>query len=309
MTLTVLVTGASGFVGSHLAKALEDEGHQVRAMTRRPDSYSGPGQPVAGDVTDPDSLSTALDGVDVAYYFVHSLDSDNFEEKDAAAARAFGEACAAAEVRQIVYLGGLGSDGEDLSPHLRSRREVERLLGEAGVPVTALRAAIVVGHGGISWEMTRQLIGNLPLMLTPPWASTRTQPIALVDVVRYLVGVLDRDDALGRTFEIGGSEVLTYEEMLRRASVIQNGREVPVVEVPMLKGRMAAALSTEVSAYWLSLLTDVDLATGRNLIESMDNEVVVTDQAIREVVAFDPLGYDDMVRGALAERLRSGDTL
>lgn len=309
MTLTLLVTGASGFVGSNLARALVDEGHNVRAMTRRPESYDGAGDPVAGDVSDPASLQLALDGVDAAYYFVHSLDSDDFEEKDAAAARAFGEACAASGVRQIVYLGGLGSDGEDLSPHLRSRRQVEQLLGEAGVPVTVLRAAIVVGHGGISWEMTRQLVGRLPLMLTPPWASTRTQPIALADVVRYLVGVLDREEAYGKVFEIGGSDVLTYEDMLRRASLIQNGRDVPVVEVPMLKGGLASALSAEVSAYWLSILTDVDAATGRNLIESMDNEVVVTDDAIRQIVAFDPIGYDDMVRGALAERLRSGDTL
>ncbi len=309
MTLTLLVTGASGFVGSHLARALVDEGHSVRAMTRRPESYDGAGDPVAGDVADPASLQQALDGVDVAYYFVHSLGSDDFEEKDAAAARAFGEACASAGVRQIVYLGGLGSDGEDLSPHLRSRRQVEKLLGEAGVPVTVLRAAIVVGHGGISWEMTRQLVDNLPLMLTPPWVSTRTQPIALDDVVRYLVGVLDREEALGRTFEIGGSEVLTYEDMLRRASLIQNGRDVPIFEVPMLKGGLVSALSSEVSAYWLSLMTEVDVATGRNLIESMDNEVVVTDDAIREVVTFEPLGYDDMVRGALAERLRAGETL
>ncbi len=309
MTLTLLVTGASGFVGSHLARALVDEGHSVRAMTRRPESYDGAGDPVAGDVADPASLQQALDGVDVAYYFVHSLGSDDFEEKDAAAARTFGEACASAGVRQIVYLGGLGSDGEDLSPHLRSRRQVEKLLGEAGVPVTVLRAAIVVGHGGISWEMTRQLVDNLPLMLTPPWVSTRTQPIALDDVVRYLVGVLDREEALGRTFEIGGSEVLTYEDMLRRASLIQNGRDVPIFEVPMLKGGLVSALSSEVSAYWLSLMTEVDVATGRNLIESMDNEVVVTDDAIREVVTFEPLGYDDMVRGALAERLRAGETL
>lgn len=309
MTLTVLVTGASGFVGSHLARALVDHSHRVRAMTRKPESYSGSGEPVAGDVTDPASLEAALEGVDVAYYFVHSLESDDFEAKDAAAARAFGSACAATGVRQIVYLGGLGSDGEDLSPHLRSRREVERLLGEAGVPVTVLRAAIVVGHGGISWEMTRQLVGNLPMMLTPPWVSTRTQPIALEDVVRYLVGVLDHPEATGRTFEIGGPEVLSYEDMLRRTSQIANGRDVPVVEVPLLKSGLVTALSAEVSAHWLSLLTDVDVATGRNLIESMDNEVVVTDDAIREVISFEPIGYDDMVRSALAERLRAGETL
>ena len=309
MGLTVLVSGASGFVGSHLARALEDAGHEVRAMTRRPDEYDGAGIPVHGDVTDRDSLVGALDGVDAAYYLVHSLDSADFEESDAEAARVFGEAAALAGARQLVYLGGLGADGEDLSPHLRSRREVETLLCEHGVPVTAVRAAVVVGHGGISWEMTRQLIATLPMMLTPSWASTRTQPVALEDVVRYLVGVLDHPDAIGATFEIGGSDVLTYEEMLRRASVIQTGRDVPVFEVPMMRNRLATALSTQVSAYWLALLTDVDVSTAKHLIESMDTEVVVTDWSILDVVPGEPLGYDDMVREALADRLREVGTL
>ena len=299
MTLSVLVTGASGFVGSHLARALVEEGHDVRAMTRRPQRYDGAGTPVRGDVSDPESLRAALDGVDVAYYLVHSLDSKNFEEKDAEAARSFSAAAAVAGVRQIVYLGGLGDDGSDLSPHLRSRRQVESLLGSADVPVTALRAAIVVGHGGISWEITRQLVKNLPAMIAPRWVSTRTQPIALEDVVRYLVGVLDNPEAVGRVFEIGGPEVLRYEDMLRRASKVQNGRDVPIVVVPLLTPRL--------SSYWLSLVTDVDAATGRNLVESMATEVVVHDETIRSVVPFEPMGYNDMVRAALSERLQEGE--
>ncbi len=301
MPLTVLVTGATGFVGSKLTPALLEEGHTVRAMTRRPDDYEGAGEPVAGDVADPRSLEKALDGVDAAYYLVHSLDAKDFVRKDADAARAFGEAAAQAGVRQIVYLGGLGEDDSSLSPHLRSRRQVEGLLGEAGVPVTVLRAAIVVGHGGISWEITRQLVKNLPAMVAPQWVGTKTQPIALRDVVRYLVGVLDHPDALGRVFEIGGQEVLTYREMLRRASKIQNGRDVPVVVVPVL--------TPQLSSLWLSLVTDVDARTGRTLIESMDTEVVVTDYSIREVVPFEPMGYDDMVREALATRLRAQGAL
>ncbi len=301
MSLTVLVTGATGFVGSHLVRALVEEGHDVRAMTRRPDDYEGLGDPVEGDVFSPETLGTALRGVDVAYYLVHSLDANDFERRDAEAATAFGEAAAKAGVRQIVYLGGLGVEGSKLSPHLRSRRQVETLLGAGGVPVTVLRAAIVVGHGGISWEITRQLVKNLPAMLAPHWVGTRTQPIALPDVVRYLVGVLGNDRALSRVFEVGGREVLTYREMLRRASKIQNGRDVPIVVVPVL--------TPQLSSQWLALVTDVDPRTGRNLIESMDNEVVVHDDSIREVVPFEPMGYDDMVKLALADRLRAQGVL
>lgn len=308
MTRTVLVTGASGFVGSHLATALVEAGHDVRAMTRRPEAYDGAGTPVAGDVGDRDSLIAALEGVDVAYYLVHSLSSDDFEEEDAEAARVFGAACAKNGVDQIVYLGGLGPDDDDLSPHLRSRREVEALLGEAGVPVTVLRAAIVVGHGGISWEMTRELIETLPLMVAPSWAATRTQPIALSDVVRYLVGVMDNPDALGRVFEVGGADVLTYEQMLRRAARVRNGRDVPTLSVPSLGAGIGDRLMTEVSGAFMAVMTRVDPATARHLIASMDTEVVVSDTAIREVVPFEPLGYDDMVREALAARLREVGT-
>jgi uncharacterized protein YbjT (DUF2867 family) len=301
MSLTVLVTGATGFVGSHLARALGDKGYDVRAMTRRADDYEGAGEPVEGDVFAPETLGRALRGVDVAYYLVHSLDDKDFERLDAEAATAFGKAAAGAGVRQIVYLGGLGQDGEKLSPHLRSRRQVESLLGAGGVPVTVLRAAIIVGHGGISWEITRQLVKNLPAMVAPHWVGTKTQPIALQDVLRYLVGVLDNDKAIGQVFEIGGSEVLSYRDMLRRASKILNGRDVPIVVVPVL--------NPQLSSQWLSFITDVDPKTGRNLIESMDNEVVVHDESIRDVVPFEPMGYDDMVKVALADRLREKGAL
>jgi uncharacterized protein YbjT (DUF2867 family) len=292
----VLVTGASGFVGGRLAAALADAGHDVRGMTRRPQSYEGAGTPVAGDVEDEASLRAALDGCEAAYYLVHSLGDEDFERKDADAARAFARAAADAGVRRIVYLGGLGRDGDRLSRHLRSRREVERLLGGTGVPVTVLRAGIVVGHGGVSWEMTRQLVAHLPAMVTPRWVHTRTQPIAVADVVRYLVGVLEAPEAEGRVFEVGGPEVLTYLQMLSRVADIQN-RHLFVVPVPLL--------SPQLSSRWLALVTDVDLTTGRSLIDSMSVEVVVTDEAIRSVVPFELMDYDEMVMTALVERARA----
>jgi uncharacterized protein YbjT (DUF2867 family) len=172
------------------------------------------------------------------------------------------------------------------------------LLAATSVPVTALRAAIIVGAGGISWELTRQLVKNLPAMVVPRWVATRTQPISIDDVVRYLAGVVDRPDAVGRVFEIGGSEQLTYREMLQGAARQMNGRAIPIVVLPLL--------TPGLSSRWLALVTDVDVTTGRNLIDSMSTEVLVRDTSIREVVPGEPLSYEESVRRALAERRKSG---
>jgi uncharacterized protein YbjT (DUF2867 family) len=290
----ILVTGATGFIGRKLVPALVDLGHDVRAMTRHPETYDGPGEAVGADVHDQSSLVGPMEGVEIAYYLVHSLDDADFERKDADAARAFAQVAADQGVRQIVYMGGLGDDDEELSAHLRSRREVEDLLGSAGVPVTVLRAAIVVGHGGISWEITRQLVKRLPAMVVPKWAATRTQPIALDDVVRYLVGVAGQEQALGQVYEIGGPDQLTYIDMLRVVAEIDGGRRVLIVKVPVL--------TPGLSSRWLALVTDVDVTTGRNLIDSMGVEVLVKDHSIEEVVPGAPLTYAESVRRALTER-------
>jgi uncharacterized protein YbjT (DUF2867 family) len=297
MGKTVVVTGASGFVGSRLAQALVREGYEVRGMTRHPDRYEGAGTGVAGDVADQDSLDPALRGAAAAYYLVHSLGSADFADKDAAGARNFAAACARAGLERVIYLGGLGADDVPLSPHLQSRRDVERILRSGPVPVTSLRAAVVVGHGSIAWEITRQLVDHLPALVTPRWVNTRTQPIALPDVIRYLVGVLEPAEARGRTYDIGGPEVLRYLDMLTRAAQVQR-KPLPNISVPLLTPRLSSA--------WLALVTDVDLATARNLVDSMTTEVTVRDHAIRELVPGEPIGYDEAVRLALADRAHAG---
>jgi uncharacterized protein YbjT (DUF2867 family) len=295
----VLVTGVTGFIGSPLAEALVREGYQVRGMTRHPDRYQAPGVGVAGDVGDAGSLDAALAGVDAAYYLVHSLGSPDFAEKDAAGARNFAAAAGRAGLERVIYLGGLGADDVDVSAHLRSRREVERILRSGPVPVTVLRAAVVIGHGSISWEITRQLVDHLPALVSPRWVNTRTQPIALPDAIRYLVGVLEPAAARGRTFEIGGPEVLRYIDMLERVAGIR-GKPLPNVTVPLLTPRL--------SSLWLALVTNVDLATARNLVDSMTTEVVVRDHAIQELVPGEPIGYDQAVRLALADRARARES-
>jgi uncharacterized protein YbjT (DUF2867 family) len=291
--MKVLVAGSSGFVGLRLCAALDQSGHDVVAMTRNPARYRGAGTPVCGDVQDPATLEPAMAGCQAAYYLVHSLQDADFERKDAAGATAFGEAAARAGLHRIVYLGGLGDDADSLSAHLRSRREVENLLGGGGVPVTVIRAGIIVGHGGTSWELTRQLVEHLPVMVTPQWVTTRAQPIAVDDVVKYLTGVLEPPEASGRVYEVGGPDVLRYSAMLLRVAAIQ-GRPLLILPVPLL--------TPWLSSLWLSLVTDIDPGTGRTLIDSMTNEVIVHDQSIRELIPIQPVPYDDAVRTALRER-------
>ena len=288
----VLVAGASGFVGRRLCRALTEAGHHVVAMTRNPAGYAGAGTPVYGNVHDPVTLEAPMAGCQAAYYLVHSLSDPDFRRKDAAAAAEFGEAAARAGLQRIVYLGGLGDDSDVLSTHLRSRREVETLLGSGGVPVTVIRSGIIVGHGGISWELTRQLVENLPGMITPRWVQTRTQPIAVGDIVRYLLKALELPEAAGRVFEAGGPEVLRYSTMLSRVAAIE-GRPIVILPVPVL--------TPWLSSLWLALVTDVDTSTGRALIDSMTNEVIVRDPSIRDLMPFEPMPYDDAAREALRE--------
>ena len=296
--MRVIVTGATGFVGGHLASRLETEGHDVVAMTRDPDTYRGPGTPVRGDIADAGSLREAVHGCEVAYYLVHSLADAAFADRDRDGARAFAAAADSEGIRQIVYLGGLGDDADDLSPHLRSRREVERiLLREA--PTTALRAGIVIGDGGISWELLRQLVDRLPVMLTPRWVETRTQPIALDDALACLLAVGGRHGAVGETFDIGGPRPMTYREMLETLAALTGRRRI-ILPVPVLSPRL--------SSHWLNLVTDVDTATARALVDSMTNEVIVHEHRIDALVSeatatpYAPMTFRLAALNALAAR-------
>jgi len=296
--MRILVTGATGFVGSRLTSALVEAGHEVRAMTRKPDRYDGAGVPVRGDVGDPASLAAPLEGQEAAYYLVHSLDSADFSDRDRRGAEAFADAARTAGVGQVIYLGGLGDEDDELSEHLRSRREVEGILS-ARVPTTVLRAGIVIGDGGISWEILRQLVARLPIMVTPRWVQTRTQPVAVEDALAFLLGVLGREESLGEIYDIGGPEALTYGDMLRVVGRMTGGVLRLIVPVPLLSPRL--------SSHWLRLITDVDLGTARALIDSMTNEVVVGDRRIETLTGHHAISFKEAAEHALADRARRLD--
>ena len=302
--MDVLVTGATGFVGSRLVPTLRDAGHNVTALTRDAASYDAPpGVTVAeGDLLEPGSFDDALADQDAAYYLVHSMGGGgDFAEKDRRAARYFTRAATDAGLDRVIYLGGLGDEDDRLSGHLKSRREVEYILSEGEPAVTVLRAGILIGEGGVSWRMVRQLAARLPVMVTPRWVDTECQPIYVDDAVTYLAGVLAEPATAGETYEIGGPEVLTYREMLRRTRETIGGH-LFVFPVPVLTPRL--------SARWVSLVTDVSAGIIRPLVEGLRNPVVVSDDSIRDHVAPELTPFDESVQRALATRAdRRGATV
>ena len=290
----IAVAGASGFIGRHLVPTLRDQGHHVRALSRHPSALAVAGVEARfADVLDPKSLPDALKDVDTAYYLVHSMEessSGSFAERDRHAADNFVRAADRMGVSRILYLGGLGETGQGLSEHLTSRAEVGRILQSGTVSTTVLRAAIILGPGGASWDMLRQLVERLPIMVTPRWVETRCQPIALRDVLRYLVGCLATAETAGGSFDIGGPDVLTYRQMMRTLAEVL-GKRLWIVDVPVLTPRL--------SSYWVDLVTTVPASVARPLVNGLRNEVVCRENRIRELIPVPLTPYREAVTRAL----------
>jgi len=295
---TVLVTGATGYIGGRLVPRLLASGFHVRCLARDPArlqgrAWLGQVEVATGDCLRAETLPPAMQGMEVAFYLVHSMaGGQDFEQRDVQAARNFASAARAAGLRRIVYLGGLGDSDSTLSEHLRSRQETGKVLTESGVPVTEFRAAVIVGSGSLSFEIIRYLTERLPVMICPRWLYTKAQPIAVRNVLDYLVAALTTPESAGRTIEIGGADVLSYGDMLRGYARARGLRRC-LVPVPVLTPRL--------SSYWVHLVSPVPAAIARPLIQGLRNDVVVRDESARQIFPqIQPLDYAQAVRLALA---------
>ncbi len=291
----ILVVGGTGFIGRRLLPALLEKNVQVRCLCRRLLVELPPGvERVAGDLLDPASLEDAFRGIDTAYYLVHSMGAGRnvFAERDRQAAGNFVAAGEKAGLRRAIYLGGLGEEGAELSEHLASRAEVARILRQAKFPVTVLRAGVIIGAGSAGYEIIQALVRRLPLMIVPRWVQTRCQPIAIGDVIRYLVGCLFDERTTGEVFDIGGPEILNYKEMMERFAAAA-GEVNLYLPLPVLTPRL--------SSYWVGLMTPVKPSIAMPLIEGLRNEAICRENRIRELIPFDLTPYDSAIRQALTE--------
>ena len=304
---TILVTGATGYIGGRLVPRLLEAGYRVRCMVRSPkklQARSWAGHPevdiVAGDLDDLGSAERALSGCEAAYFLVHSMlaTGSDYAEHDRRLARNFAAAAAATpSMKRIVYLGGLGETGANLSEHLSSRREVERELASGTVPVTTLRAAMIIGSGSASFEILRYLVERLPVMVTPRWVRTESQPIAVSNVLEYLVRVLEVEETAGRVLDIGGPEILSYRELMR---IMTQALELPrrwIVPVPVLTPRL--------SSLWIHLVTPLSHRIARPLAEGLRNRVVCKSTIAQDLMPQELLSVREAI-GAAVGQYRTG---
>ncbi len=293
----VLVTGASGYIGGRLVPELLARGYKVRAMVRaKSPEYNAlwsDAEIAVADALEIDSLKKALEGIDTAYYLLHSLHlgPKEFESADIKAARNFREASQAQGLKCIIYLGGLGDVRSPLSSHLRNRIEVAKELRRGNVSVTILRAAIIIGSGSASYEIIQHLVRKLPLILVPHWAKNRCQPIAIRDVIKYLVGVLETPETEGENFDIGGRDVLTYEKMLKMLARVINKKSI---FVPFF------SYNIRFYAYFTSLITPVPDLITQCLMEGLKNEVICQDDSIKKFLPFEPISYKEAIIRAMS---------
>ncbi len=302
MATRSLVTGATGYIGGRLVPELLDAGHDVHVLVRHADKarahlWADEVEIVVGDATAADDVRSALDDVDVAYYLLHSIGTGgDFADTERRMASTFAEAAADTGVQRIVYLGGMVPEDEELSEHLRSREQVGDVLLESGVPTAVLQAGVVIGSGSASFEMLRYLTERLPVMVTPRWVHSRIQPIAVRDVLRYLVGCADLPADVNRRFDIGGPDVLTYLEMMQGYA--------KVAELPRRRVLPVPVLSPWLSSHWVGLITPVPAGLARPLVESLRNTVVAADHDIERYVPDPPdglIGYERSVELALTK--------
>jgi uncharacterized protein YbjT (DUF2867 family) len=297
---TVVVTGATGYVGGRLAPYLLERGCRVRCIVREPRKLqerfwrADPNvEVVQGDLGDVEELAAQLRGADAAYYLVHSMVASGrgYAEEDQRLARNFAIAAKKANLGRIIYLGGLGELGTGLSEHLRSRREVEQTLASTGVPVTTLRAAMIIGSGSASFEILRYLVDRLPVMITPRWVQVQCQPVAILDVLHWLSACLRTPETTGRAIDIGGPDVLSYRELMQIAAKEMGLRRRLILAVPLLTPRLSSA--------WISLVTPVTFRIARPLAEGLRNRVVVTNDDAQRLMPHDALSVREAIRRSL----------
>jgi uncharacterized protein YbjT (DUF2867 family) len=308
----VLLTGATGFIGGRLLSKLASSGIRVRCLVRSAKRFPSrlccgmEPQVMEGDLLQPDTLWRAMEGIDTAYYLVHSMGGRSmfqykaYLEKDVQAARNFTKAAEESGVERIIYLGGLGEMADNLSEHLRSRQMVAQVLQSARVQTTVLRAANIIGAGGAPFEMLRHLVERLPVMICPRWIDTRCQPIAVENVIEYLTGCLLEPKTAGGSFDIGGREIITYRQLMMEYARIRRLRRL-IITVPVL--------TPHLSSYWINLMTPVPAGVVMPLVEGLKNEVVSKNDAIRELLPIRLISMEEAIRTALAEMAQGSGSL